>query len=265
MGRKHIWYNLKDEEGQPINEANINLYLTGTATEATIYNSVSTSAGLDQPVISDSDGFFEFYLGDQFEDLPNIGYSPTQYFDLVWSSPSGSGIVDGLQLFDLIFPVDETDSTDTEKNKMLSNELAYKFTTHVDDRDYPTLPHDINPVDLTDPTDATLNKVVNNDLLNRMYGFPITSGGLSIETSGALATTHILYASAFTPSGYYVTTTFDNELFRAIKYPIAQIWERDSGNMIIPVDIKDIDVNIMRVILASGSGDMVITTIGEPA
>ena len=48
MGRIHQWYYLKDKEGRPIENASVNLYLTGTKTEATIYESATTSASFDQ-------------------------------------------------------------------------------------------------------------------------------------------------------------------------------------------------------------------------
>ena len=265
MGRKHIWYFLKDEEGEPIENGAINLYLTGTLTEATVYNSATASGAIDQStIITDSEGFFEFYLGDQFEDLPLIGYQPTQNFDLAWLTSSVSGSVVNIQIFDLIFPIDETD-TDAEKNKMVSNQLAYDWDAHTDDT-YSSLPHDINPVDETNSSDGTLNKVVSNDILTYLYGLPLVSGALSVETSGALFTTHYLYASGFTPSGNGVMyQEFDPELQRDDKYPIVQLYGLDSGNMIMPVDIRDMNNTTIRVIVASGSGDLVVTSLGEIA
>ena len=86
MARKHVWYYLKDEDGEPIEGASINLYFNDTTTEATIYGSRSTSAALDQStIVTDSNGYFEFYIGDQFEDSPAVGYSPDQIFHLQWS------------------------------------------------------------------------------------------------------------------------------------------------------------------------------------
>ena len=265
MGRKHIWYFLKDEEGEPIESADINLYLTGTLTEATVYDSVSTSAAIDQStILSDADGYFSFFIGDQFEDSPNIGYGPLQNFDLAWSSVEGTGSVSDIQIFDLIFPIDETD-LDTEKNKMVSNQLAYGWDTHVD-RDYISLPHSIEPVNENDPSDGTLNKVINNDLMTRLYNLPLVSGALSIETSGALFTTHYLYASGFTPSGNgRIYQEFDPELQRNNKYPIVQLYGLDSDNMIMPIDIRDMDNTTIRIIVASGTGDLVVTSLGEMA
>jgi hypothetical protein len=263
MGRKHIWYYLKDEEGQPINGADINFYFTGGTTEAIIYDSRSTSASVPQSsIVSDPNGYFEFWVGDQFESPPACGYSPDQHFDLVWTSASGSGIVDDLQIFELIYPIDETDSTGIEKDKMVSNSFAFKWEAHVD-RPYGTQPHDIQPVDETDASNGTLDKVVSDELMNRLYGFPITSGGLSIETSGALFTTSYLYPSGDTPSGTNVARDFDPDLQRTPLYPVVQIWEESTGDQIMPVEVKHMDNNLVRVILVSGSGTMIATTVGE--
>ena len=150
---------------------------------------------------------------------------------------------------------------------MVSNQLAYGFTTHVD-KEYPGRPHDIEPVDETNASDATFNKVVSNELLNRLYNFPVASGGLSVTASGALITTHTLFSSAFSPSGdYYATTTFDPELLRTTSLrPIVQVWEAVGKNRIIPVDIKDIDASTIRITVTSASitaGNMIVTTLGE--
>jgi hypothetical protein len=267
MARKHIWYFLKDEEGVPINEAQINIYLTGTTTEATIYDSYTTSAAIAQTdIISNPIGYFDFYIGDQFEESPNIGYTPDQYFDLVWTKTGNSGIIDGLQFFELLYQVDETDLTSTYKDKMVNNELAYRWDYHVD-RNYPSEPHGIEEVDITDPADGTFNKVVSNEMLNRLYNFPITSGGLTVETSAGLFTTHYIYTSGATwaPSGDYFKVDFDPEWplpGRTAKYPIIQVYDYPGGNIVRPVSIIDLQNDLIRLIVAV-SGNYVATCVGE--
>ena len=264
MSRKHIWYYLKDEEGEPIEGAGINLYLTGTPAEATVYESRTASAAYDQSnILSDDDGYFEFYIGDQFEELPLIGYNPNQFFDLVWDSPGDfDGMVNGIQIFDLVYRVDETD-TDAEKNKMVSNALAFSWDRHVD-KLYISEPHNLLPLDETDHSDITANKVVNDEVLERLYEFPITSGGLTLETSAALFTTNYLYASAFSPSGVNSAIDFDPQLTnRSTRYPVLQIYETSTGDQIMPIDIIDVDNDLIRVLVVSGTGDMIATVVGE--
>jgi hypothetical protein len=267
MGRKHIYYFLKNEEGEPIEGAEISLKLTGTLQNATIYANQTVSAGINPSggLVTNSDGFFDFWIGDQFE-TTYVGYEPSQYFDLYWASPSGTGLVDRVQFFDFLYPVDETDTTSVTKNKMMNNTLAYNFERHVDML-YTGTPHSIYPVDETDSTDGTLNKVVSNELLNRLYGFSLTSGakpGLTIAASGALITTHTLYASAMSASGDYWQSTFDPELNKSDgnHLPITQIYTVSGGNVILPWEVKINSATEMKII-TTRKGDYRVTTVAE--
>ena len=56
-------------------------------------------------------------------------------------------MIDIIQLFPFIFSVDETD-TDSDKNKLLNNQLAYDFEKH-EAESYPDEPHNIEPVKWT--------------------------------------------------------------------------------------------------------------------
>jgi hypothetical protein len=208
MPRIHQWGYLKDDQGIPLIGADLNLYLTGTQDEATLYTTTASAASaadvLNQSTwATGASGFFEFWIGDQFEKAPSIGYNPLQYFDLVWSASGvdASGIVDRLHFFPPIFSVDET-SQNTVKNKMLSNEQAFKFDQH-SITTYSNAPHNLYPVDETDASDGTYNKVVTDELMNRidtLLSSLLACGGegISVTTSGALVETHTLYASAAT-------------------------------------------------------------------
>ena len=56
---------------------------------------------LDQATwLTDSDGFFEFYIGDELE-APDY-YNANQYFDLKWGG-TRTGIIDRIQIFPFIF------------------------------------------------------------------------------------------------------------------------------------------------------------------
>lgn len=287
MGRIHHWYYLKDKQGRPIVNANLKLYLEGTKTEATIYNSTASSASaiIDQSTwMSGPSGFFDFYIGDQFETDPlsvgATGYNPNQHFDLQWAASAAiysndphppSGVIDQIQLLPKIFQVDET-STNSIRNKMVSNALAYKWDIHPD-QIYSQQPHSLLPVDPSDSTDTTFDKLVNDDLMNRLVSFPIVSAGLpTINTSGALLSQHTLYPSAWAPSGDYgVFMDLDyNLVSRDALGPIVQVYKEDTGDMLNPMDIKFTTDTSLRIVLASagygnqyGLGNIIVTVVGE--
>ncbi|MHA2030694.1 MAG: hypothetical protein ACW99Q_15015 [Candidatus Kariarchaeaceae archaeon] len=189
MSRIHFWQFLKDDQGRPIPSADLKLYLANTSTEATIYGSRAASATdpIDQSTWQTSpSGFFEFYIGDEFEASPNIGYSHLQKFDFQWSasghSPVASGVLDGVQLFWQIFSVDETD-TDATRNKMVSNQLAYDWETHRV-TSYPINPHGVKPVDYNDPDDAVKDKMVDDATMKFIWDelqTLLVCGGEAIE------------------------------------------------------------------------------------
>lgn len=406
MAKVRQWLYLKDEEGVPIEDAYLNLYLTGTTTLATLFSD-SLGTSLDQSTwTTGASGFFDFYIGNEWDPQ---GYSATQEFDLAWSlSPfsylvsgdmetnptsawsannatlaeetttvyngskslkvidtgatacayqvftteagvkyrvtgytyipstlnvissnifagrylvsndySGattstedawveltfeftatttttylhlycegvaddssdwsffddikidrvtpdtkSGMIEKNQLFPFLFSVDETD-TDENKNKLLNNQLAYKFENHIDNSDYGEYPHDIYPVDTNDPTDSTYNKVVSNDLMNEinsLLSVLLTCGGeaIKVKSQGSLVDTVLL--DTFTPSsnGYY--TDLVHTIKRSRMYPVVQFYEylapgdpipgspsAGSNQIIHPRAIQDLTVDTIRV------------------
>lgn len=169
MSRVHFWSFLKDEQGRPIPDANLKLYLTNTLTEATIYATRAASATdvLDQSTWStNTSGYFEFYIGDAFEVAPNVGFDHDTLFDLVWSAsahdPAAVGIIDNFQPLWQVFPVDET-LQGTTRNKMISNQVAFKFDDH-EATTYITEPHNVVEVNELDPSNSTKNKIVSNKM-----------------------------------------------------------------------------------------------------
>jgi hypothetical protein len=287
MTKLHHWFLLKDKEGRPINNASINLYLAETYDEATVYSSTDPSASslIDQSTwITGASGYFDFYIGDQFEsaDTGYVGYDPDQLFDLYWAASGTiystdprvpSGVIDNIQLLPKLYQVDEVNrgTRTVLKNKFISNNLAYDWNIHPN-LEYSTFPHDIDPVDYTDGSDVTFNKVVNNDVIKRMVSFPIVSAGdIQIATSGALISQHTLYASAWSPSGdTNVAIAFEHNLAgRNNINPIVQVYEIETQSMITPVDIRNYDDDTLLLILASGDsgrpqiGNVHVTVLGE--
>lgn len=62
MARYHYWQFLVNQEGQPINAADINVYLAGTTTPANVYTSETGTAYTNTlPQASTNElGYFEF-------------------------------------------------------------------------------------------------------------------------------------------------------------------------------------------------------------
>lgn len=130
--RTHYWQYLVNEEGQPVNEADISIYLNGTSTAAWVYSQESGgSATNSSPQVQTNDeGYFEFWVADETE---SHGYAGTQKFAIEWSKP---GVISDGGINDIIIyiapdPVDETD-TDTTKNKLVSNYLANYWSDKTD-------------------------------------------------------------------------------------------------------------------------------------
>ena len=101
----HYWSFLLNEEGQPIENAEVWVYLAGTTVAADLYASESGSysspgepyqltfnsyeEGL-QNIVTDANGYFEFWIGDA--SVPN-GYTTEQKFKLKWYK---AGITEGM-------------------------------------------------------------------------------------------------------------------------------------------------------------------------
>lgn len=66
MSRQHFWHYLCNEEGQPIDSANISIYQAETSTALWIYTQEDggTPVGVAPQVVSGIDGFFEFWVAD---------------------------------------------------------------------------------------------------------------------------------------------------------------------------------------------------------
>jgi hypothetical protein len=124
MARTHFWHYLQNEEGQPVNGAEISVYLANSSTPAWVYKSESGAAPPDNTppqVTTTSDGYFEFWIGDGLE---SQGYTG-QKFKIAWSKPGiiDDGYVDYVEIALATAEVDELD-TDVTKNKTVSNALA---------------------------------------------------------------------------------------------------------------------------------------------
>lgn len=261
MARIKFWQYILDEEGRPIQGADIKVYLANSVTEqAEIF--LHPTAGVTTTTASTSlttngDGFFEFYIGDEWE--PNGGYSAEQKFKITWSKAGiATGVIDNINIFPAIFKVDETDNTSLDKavrNKLVSNELAYTWNDHVEAR-YGDQPHGVEPVDSTD-TNTDINKLVSNSLLNYIFSVLTSAGTISIDASGAVVRDFSI--TSWTSSGGEYYTVINHFLGR--DYPVIQLRDSADDELISPAKVTKVDSNSTRV-WVSEDIDAKITVIG---
>lgn len=260
MARIHYWQYIVDEEGRPLENVDVRFYLADDPTEEA---EIFTHESLGGPtttssanIQTDGNGFFEFWVGDEFELLG--GYTATQKFKLTWQRAGILfGEIDQIDVFPPLFTVDESDATSPEtnqKNKLVSNALAYKWDTHVDST-ASDKPHSFQPVDTTS-TNTVNNKLVSNSLINYLLSALSSAGTISIEASAAIERQFIV--SSWTVSGDDYYTNIDHFLNNS--YPIVQI--RDSrNNLFIPKKVASVNSNTFRIFVVENESNT-ITVVG---
>jgi hypothetical protein len=263
MARLHYWQYIVDAEGRPLENVNIRFYLNDNPTqEADIFThptlgSTTTTSTANKK--TDGNGFFEFWVGDEFEDLG--GYSSTQQFRLAWERAGILlGSISNIDVFPPLFQVDETDNTSStkdEKNKTISNALAYKWDYHADSTHESSIaPHDFQPVD-DSKTDTVYNKMVSNSLMNYLLSAIASAGTLSIESTAAIERNFSVTSWTATGSNYYANLNH----FIGRQYPIVQIRDSISELMINPMKVIAVDTNQIRIFLADNP-NVEVTIVG---
>lgn len=163
MAKVHFWQFLIDDEGRPIEGADIYVYLAASNEAAYIYmDEIAGAPSNKLPQLkTNSEGFFEFWVGDSSE---VNGYESTQKFKLYWERIGiASGKIDYVDIFQPTLPVDETDDN-TEKNKSVSNKLAKSWEEHRLNTGH--VVHGIQEYD-SDADDTKRNKLISNNLGNK--------------------------------------------------------------------------------------------------
>lgn len=133
MARVHFWQFLVNEEGQPIENADISVYLSSSVSAANVYDREygGTPITTVPQTTTDTNGYFEFWIADS--DDTTYGYANDTKFKLTWDKTgvaAGSiNYVDILPNVNVGFPVDETDTNST-KDKFVSNRLAKGWEDH---------------------------------------------------------------------------------------------------------------------------------------
>lgn len=245
MARVHWWSYLVNEEGQPIEGADISIYLAGTTTAANIFTGESggTANNTTPQVSTNEDGFFEFWIANNSE---ASGYDYSQKFKVKWETTGvADGEIDNINVFPAAEEVDETDTT-TVKNKMVSNSLAKNWEDHRIST-YSSEPHGIEPVDETD-TNTTKNKVVSNNLLKSIF-----------DSLGSATSLYSTSVSSWTSDGdlYYADITHN----LAQSNPSVSLFDDSSNQQIIPAKIDPTSNNIVRIWLASEE-NITVSVIG---
>ncbi|MFA5025016.1 MAG: hypothetical protein WC503_00715 [Candidatus Shapirobacteria bacterium] len=138
---KTKFYNyLLNYRGEPVSGAIIHVYAYplagGSATYANIYitQAGSPTTSYATPIITDANGYFEFFVADLEEGGSTYGYEYQRLFKITWS---GSGItagnLDNLQLFDVTRRSVDTNSTSEYYSKVVNNALAKGWQDHKTD------------------------------------------------------------------------------------------------------------------------------------
>jgi len=162
MARKHYWQFLVTDEGVPVENAQISVYLAGTNDPVWIYTdefSIRGTAIVPQ-TISSLKGYFEFWIADESD--TSHGYDISTKFKIAWSATGvSSGYIDHVDIFStFIQKVDVTDDSDLI-NKMISNSLAKGWESHKNSVIVDGEIHGISSVN-TDSSDDVINKLISN-------------------------------------------------------------------------------------------------------
>lgn len=257
MARTKYWQFLINEEGQPISDAEIYLYLAGSTTGANLYDTETggttfTSIEGAANITTDSDGYFEFFIGGP--DDAN-GYAFTQKFKLAWKKAGiAENNIDELNMIDMaavIAEVDET-SSDTTKNKLTSNYLEKLSTDHISyvlpDTDGP---HNIQPVDETD-TDNVKNKTVSNYIINTLFALALSAAAPA--PSGNVT----YYSQTVNPSGIPSGNVWSWEAsssnykadishWLSNEWPLVQVWKYNEKQVYQPTKIRSVTQHVSRI------------------
>ena len=125
----HIWYKLLDEEGIPVPTASVWIYdYKNPTTELTLFD--ENGDMLTQPISTDSEGVFEFYVKDHIRSAVD-GYEWDTQFIISWSKDDKSGLIRGDHLWGEFKSVNVSGNL-ARLNKAISNFFGWTIDTHVD-------------------------------------------------------------------------------------------------------------------------------------
>lgn len=181
MARYHYWSFIVNEEGLPIEGADISVCLAGTEEPVYVYEDEYAGEPINSvpQIISLKNGYFEFWLPDTNEE---IGYDNLQKFKLSWDKQGiESGTVDYIDIFPPVIPVNELDTNKT-KNKAVSNYLAFNWESHILNDSH--IVHGIEEADPDLTEDTSKNKLVNNVWVDNWNSHVNSTATTTIGLSG---------------------------------------------------------------------------------
>ena len=220
VDRIHVWHYVLNEEGQPVEDANIRLHLSNSTTEANIFVTETSSSYTTCSVAdikTNSEGFFEFWLAGNWE---TGGYDFSQLFRLRWYRPGiKQGYINNYNPWPNILTWVNTPSGGdvSYRNKFVSNTLVNTWLSHASGSSpqlsYNSLIpsasiHGISKVDYSSGCNNNdYNKVVSNEFFRNiiekcdLYDSISLSGGVPPNGGFFPSGSEIIEVNSTIPSG----------------------------------------------------------------
>jgi hypothetical protein len=251
--RTLFWHYVLNEDGQPIQNAEIRLYLNDDpTTEANIFltetSSSFTTCSLAN-IKTDNNGFFSFWLGNEYE---SGGYSLRQEFILEWfKAGSAPGQIKDINPWPNAFAWQNVNSgADSEyRNKFVSDFYANKWWTHFNAVVPSASPHDLHPVDYESGCDDNrYNKVVSNKFIDDIWNWSIAEGSETLSNQGVF---ELQQSLSWTASGdsYYCDISHPVDI-TSQEVSIILI-KSDDERQVMPKKIINVSTGITRVVMDS--------------
>jgi len=246
MARIHFWQYIVNENGDPLENVNVRIYLSNSPEEeADIFthhitgNPIKSTEAL---LSTDGNGFFECWFGDILED--SGGYSSNQTFKIEWERAGLlNGYIDNMTIYPNVFSVVQTDNVSPDKdvkNKLISNQLAYNWDTHINAESINV--HGLEAVNQYD-TNTDYNKLVSNNLMNYVFSVLASAGSISIAASAATAREFDVTSWSSSGGKHYI----DLDHFLNRDYPVVTSYKTSNGMQIYPDEIESISSSRIRL------------------
>jgi len=258
--RTYFWHYIVNEEGQPIQNAEVRLYLDDDPTiEATIFltevSILSTTCSVAD-IKTDNDGFFAFWLGNEFEDG---GHSLRQEFRLEWfKAGTAPGLIKEINPWPNAFAWQNvnTGADRDYKNKFVSDYLANKWWTHFNAHVPSASPHDLYPVDYESGCDDDrYNKVVSNKFVDDIWDWCVAEGTETVENQSVF---ELQQSLSWTASGdtYWCDISHPSNIGQDVLITLVKL-----DKQILPKKIINVSSAITRIVV-DHSVDLIVNMQG---
>jgi len=192
--KRHYWQFIINSDGTPISDARIHVFKSNSVSKSTVEGSTVSATNIltdvdlsayayigdtyskvvsnydttdNISIESNSNGYFEFWVSDKGEEEGLAkGYDVTQLFTIAIVKDGFDTLaIENINIFPISYEVEETDTSSTIKNKLVSNRIIALLENHRNS-DYSSHPHDIYSVDTGATSDEsdweTKNKLISN-------------------------------------------------------------------------------------------------------